>query len=131
MIVLRYLGGGLPADLANWMRGNRAMSNEDNQDQELRERIANQLRATESARTAPVTDQELQALKAAASRLDQLLKTGADADAQALRNAAARLDQILAGIGAGKDVTGEITRRREAHGKDSAGDGAEKPSRDQ
>lgn len=98
------------------------------QDRELRERIANQVRATESARTAAATEQELAALKAAASRLDQLLKTGADADAQALRNAAARLDQILAGIGAGKDVTGEIKKRQEGRGEGDLGDGAEKRS---
>lgn len=102
------------------------MSND--QDRELRERIANQMRATESARTAAATEQELEALKAAASRLDQLLKTGADADAQALRNAAARLDQILAGIGAGKDVTGEIKKRQEGRGEGDPGDGCEKPS---
>jgi hypothetical protein len=99
------------------------MDNEDNQDRELRERIANQLRATESARTTPLTDQEMRALKAAASRLDQLLKTGADADAEALKNAAARLDQILASIGTGKDVAGEIKRRRERKGTE--GDGTE------
>jgi len=92
------------------------MSDED-QDRELQERIASKIRAAESARTTRVTDQELQALKAAASRLDQLLKAGTDADAQALKNAAARLDQILAGIGAGKDVTGEIRKR---------GDGSER-----
>ena len=102
------------------------MSND--QDRELRERIANQVRATESARTAAATEQELAALKAAASRLDQLLKTGADADAQALRNAAARLDQILAGIGAGKDVTGEIKKRQEGRGEGDLGDDAEKRS---
>src|SRR5262249_32265754 len=84
---------------------------------ERQERIGSQIRAAESARTTPVTDQELQALKAAAGRLDQLLKEGTDADAQALKNAAARLDQILAGIGAGKDVTGEIRKR---------GDGSER-----
>jgi len=118
-------GGGSSATLANWMRCTWAMSNEDNQDRELRERIANQLRATESARTAPATDQELQALKAAASRLDQLLKTGADADVQALRSAAARLDEILASIGRGKDVTGGIKQRRDGKRRDEQGDAAQ------
>ena len=99
------------------------MSND--QDRELQERIAGQLRAAESARTAPATEQEQQALKAAASRLDQLQKQGTDADAQALKNAAARLDQILAGIGAGKDVTGDIRRLGERSGKHERGEGGE------
>lgn len=101
------------------------MSNQDHQDRELRERIAGQIRATEHAHAAPITDEELQALKAAASRLDQLLKSGADADAQTLKNAAARLDQILASIGAGRDVTDELKRRREGQGKGERGDPAE------
>jgi hypothetical protein len=102
------------------------MSND--QDRELQERIASQIRAAESTRTASVTDQELKALQAAASRLDQLLKSGADADAQALKNAAARLDEILAGIGAGKDMTGQIRKRQEERGEGDPGDGGVKRS---
>lgn len=101
------------------------MNNDDNHDRErdIRERIASQIRATESAHTARATNEELQTLKAAASRLDQLLKAGVDADAQALKNAAARLDQILASIGTGKDVTGDLKRRET--GRDESDVGAQ------
>ena len=100
------------------------MTDEDTQNRELRERIASQVRAAEGTRTSPVTAQELQALKAAASRLDQLLKAGAEADAEALKNAAARLDRILSSIGTGKDPTGDIKRRQtDGLRKDEQGNG--------
>jgi hypothetical protein len=46
--------------------------------------------------------EELQKLKSAASRPDQMLKAAANADQQALKSAAARLDQLLSAIRAGK-----------------------------
>jgi hypothetical protein len=89
------------------------MSQDDDQDQQhdVRERIASLIRAAESAHTPPVTGDELRKLKAAASRLDEMLKAAEEADAQALRSAAARLDQMLTKIGKRKDVTAELKRR--------------------
>jgi hypothetical protein len=89
------------------------MSNEDQQDQavDVRERIASLIQATEQARRKQISDDELQKLKTAASRLDEMLKAAADTDAQALRSAAARLDQLLADIDRGKDVTRGFKRR--------------------
>jgi hypothetical protein len=92
------------------------MSNEDQQDQaaDVRERIASLIQATERARQKQVSDDELQKLKTAASRLDEMLKAAADADTQALRSAAARLDQLLADIDTGKDITHGLKRREDA-----------------
>jgi hypothetical protein len=91
------------------------MSNEDQQDQAVvvRERIASLIQATEQARKKQVSDDELQKLKTAASRLDEILKAAADADVQALRSAAARLDQLLADIDTGKDITRDLKRRQD------------------
>jgi cell division protein ZapA (FtsZ GTPase activity inhibitor) len=83
----------------------------DDQDRELRERIASLVRAAERVPTVPVPDEELQRLKAAAIRLDEMLKEAAEADVQVLKSAAARLDQMLAKIGKRKDVTGDLKRR--------------------
>ena len=91
------------------------MSNEDQQDQavDVRERIASLIQATEQARKKQVSDDELQKLKSAASRLDEMLKAVADTDAQALRSAAARLDQLLADIDTGKDIARSLKRRED------------------
>lgn len=92
------------------------MSSGQNQDQhtdrDLREHIASRLRANEQARRNPVTPQELAQLQSAASRLDQMLKSGANADNEALKSAAARLDQLLTDIGKGKDVSENLKRRQ-------------------
>jgi len=98
----------------------RAMTNGDHEDreQDVRERIASLIRATEQARKKQITGEELQRLKAAASRLDELLNAGADADRQALKSAAARLDQLLSEIGTGKDVSSDLKRRRDWRGRD-------------
>jgi cell division protein ZapA (FtsZ GTPase activity inhibitor) len=83
------------------------MNNEDNQgrDRDLRDRIVSLIRANQQAHPKPVPGEELEKLKAAATRLDQMLQSGADADRQALENAAARLDQLLTDIRKGKEVT--------------------------
>ena len=94
------------------------MSNGESEDREVRERIASLIHATERSR-APVSDDELQKLKAAASRLDQMLQATADADRQALGSAAARLDQLLADIRTGKDVTKYIKRRPNPQNRDA------------
>src|SRR5215467_3799291 len=98
-----------------------AMSNQENEDREVRERIASLIQATEGSRVT-VTNEELQTLTAAASRLDQMLKAAADADVQALKNAAARLDQLLSKIGTGKDVSTDLKRRGDGEGTDKSGE---------
>lgn len=97
-------------------RGFQPMNHEDNQDRErkLRERIASLMRSNEQARTKPITSEERQKLKSAANRLDQMLRSTADADRQTLNAAAARLDQFLSDIRKGKDITAKIKRRHDA-----------------
>lgn len=91
------------------------MSQEDNQDRErdLRKRIASLIRANERAPRKGISDQEQQELQAAASRLDELLKTGEEAQRQALKDAAVRLDQMLKDMRKGKDITVKLKQRRE------------------
>jgi hypothetical protein len=79
--------------------------NEKGREHDLRQRIVSLIRANEQALKKPITDEEVQKLKAAAARLDQMLKAAVDADGQVLRSAAARLDQLLGDIAGGKDVT--------------------------
>jgi len=81
------------------------------QERDVRERIASLIRSTERAPATPVSGAELRKLKAAVTRLEEMLKAAVDADLQALKSAAARLDQMLANIGKGKDVTGDLKRR--------------------
>jgi hypothetical protein len=90
------------------------MNNEDEKgwEHDLRQRIVSLIRANEQALKKPITDQEVQKLKAAAARLDQMLKAAADADGQVLRSAMARLDQLLEDIATGKDVIYDLKRRR-------------------
>ena len=96
------------------------MSNDDNQswERDLRSRIVTLIRANEQARRKPITGEELEKLKTAANRLDQMLKAAEDADQQALRSAAARLDQLLVDIRMGKDVTNDLNLRRARQEKD-------------
>lgn len=91
------------------------MHDDDNQgwEREVGKRIASLIQSIGQGPGKPVTGEEQQKLKAAASRLDQMLKAPADADQQALRNATGKLDQLLADIQKGKDPTHRIKRRRE------------------
>ncbi len=77
----------------------------------LRERIANLIRSNEQARKKPITEQEKQALLAAADRLQQKLSEATSAEREALKGAASRLDQLLADLRAGKDVTRILKRQ--------------------
>jgi len=90
-----------------------AMNSEDNQgpDRDLRERIANLLQSIGKGPKKQTPAEELQKLKSAAGRLDQMLKADANADQQVLKSAAARLDRLLSDIRAGKDVTSNLKRR--------------------
>lgn len=93
----------------------RAMNNDDNHsgEREVQERIKSLMQAAGQIPRKQITGKELQTLKTAVSRLDQMLKSTADADLQALRSGAARLDQLLADIGTGKDFTSDLKRRRD------------------
>jgi hypothetical protein len=99
------------------------MSNGENQDRErsVRDRIATIVQAHVQARRKQATDEEIQTLRRAVGRLDQLLadaaadeqarrKRAKEEEAQALRVAAARLDQLLTDI-ARKETAPELKLR--------------------
>ena len=99
------------------------MSNGENQDRErnVRDRIATIVQAHEQARRKQATNEEIQILRRAVGRLDQLLadaaadeqarrKRAKEEEAQALRVAAARLDQLLTDI-ASKETAPELKLR--------------------
>jgi hypothetical protein len=89
------------------------MNSGDNQgrDRDARERIGNLMQSIGKGSTKQIPAEELQKLKSAAHRLDQMLDAAANADQQALKSAAARLDRLLSDIRAGKDVTSNLKRR--------------------
>jgi Rad3-related DNA helicase len=95
------------------------MSNDNDPDHDIQEKILSQIQAGGLVPKKELSAEELQKLKSAASRLDQLLNRTTDADRQALQTAAARLDQLLADIGSGKDVSHALKQRRDRQdGKD-------------
>jgi|SRR5215469_13482134 len=86
-------------------------------DRDVREKILSLMRSLGQAPKKQITSQELEKLKSAAVRLDQMLKESADADLQKLRGAAVRLDQLLSDIRKGKDVSDGLKRRRDGKNK--------------
>ena len=80
-------------------------------DREVRERIVNLMQSIGNGPKKQIPAEELEKLKSAASRLDQMLKAVANADQQTLKSAAARLDRLLSDIRAGKDVSSNLKRR--------------------
>jgi hypothetical protein len=93
------------------------MTTDEKQDEDraIGERIAEVMRAHESAVRNNISQDELQTLKAAAGRLEQLLADAAGAETEDLKKAASRLDQLLKELGAGKDIaTGFRVRRKQA-----------------
>jgi len=88
------------------------MNNEDSRECDVGKRITSLIRSIGQGPKKQITGEELQTLKTAAGRLDQMLKAAAQADRQALRNAAARLDQLLVNIRTGKDVGNVLKRRK-------------------
>ena len=99
------------------------MSNDNNQDREsnVPDRIATFMQAHKEAKCKQATDEEIQILRRAVGRLDQLLADAAadeearrrrakEEEAQALRVAAARLDQLLTDI-ARKETAPELKLR--------------------
>jgi len=91
------------------------MNDEANQspNRNLGKRIASLVRSIGNGPEKQATAEELQRLKAAADRLDHMLRAAADADQQALRDAADRLDRLLVDIRKGKDVTNNLKRGRD------------------
>ena len=73
------------------------------------------MHAHESAARNNISQDELQKLKAAAGRLEQLLADAAGAETEDLKKAASRLDQLLKELGAGKDIApGFRVRKKQA-----------------
>jgi hypothetical protein len=89
------------------------MSDNDDQKREsdVGNRIANLIRSIGHQPEKPVAVEEQRVLAAAAARLAKILKETADADQQALRNAASRLDELLSDMRKGKDITGRLNQR--------------------
>lgn len=85
--------------------------NDQDRDRDVRERIASVIRETEQAAKKPIPHGELQNLKGAAARLEQLLSQAADAEAEAMKVAAGRLDQMLKDLNTGKDVARRLKLR--------------------
>ena len=95
------------------------MSSDHHQDreQDVREKILSLMLSFGQAPKKQITSQELEKLKNAAGRLDQILKANAEADLQTLRSAAVRLDELLSDIRRGKDVSNDLKRRRDGENK--------------
>jgi hypothetical protein len=91
------------------------MNDEDSQGRkcDVRERIAGLIRSIGRGSEKQITTEERRELKAAADRLDQMLKAAADIDQQALRDAAVRLDRLLVDIREGKDISNNVKRRQD------------------
>lgn len=91
------------------------MSSDDHQDdaRTVGDRIAEVIRANEHAPKKTLTDDELQRLKAAAGRLDQLLSDAANAETEELKTAVSKLDQLLKNISAGKDAAPALRLRKD------------------
>ena len=89
----------------------RVMSNDHDQQSDLQEKIATQIQAEGLVPRKELTAEELQKLKSAATRLDQLINAAENADRESLKAAAARLEQFLADIATGKDVIAALKRR--------------------
>ncbi len=92
------------------------MSTDDSQGRErdVREKIIGLMQSIGQAPRKQVPGEELQKLKTAASRLDEMLKASEDANRKALTNAATRLDQLLSDIRKGKDIAESMQQRRKA-----------------
>lgn len=89
------------------------MNNADNPEltDDVRQRIANLLRANAQARKRQITGEELTKLKSAASRLDQILNAAAHSQVEGLKNAVAKLDELLTEMQNGRDVSHRFKAR--------------------
>jgi hypothetical protein len=80
-------------------------------DREARDKMVNLMQSVGNGPKKQIPAEELQQLKGAAARLDQMLEAAANADQQVLKNAAARLDRLLRDTRAGKDVTSNLKHK--------------------
>lgn len=87
------------------------MNSEDNHGRDVREKIVSLMQSIGRAPRKPLDDAELQRLRSAASRLEQLLNAEVEANRQALKNASERLNRLLLDIRTGKDVTADLKKR--------------------
>ncbi len=89
--------------------------NNNNRQGDVRYRIASFMQAEGQARRKEVTQEDVRTLRAAACRLDQMLKEIAEAEearcVETLRAAGCRLDRLLAGV-TGKAAMPELKLRR-------------------
>lgn len=92
------------------------MSTDDNQGRtrEVREKIVGLMKSIGQTPKKALPEEELQRLKSAVNRLDQMLEASAETDRETLRNAACRLDQLLHDIRNGTAVTPRLKRPRRA-----------------
>lgn len=93
------------------------MNNESNQERDVREKIVTLMQSIGQTPRRQIAGEELQKLKTAASRLDQMLKAAAVSETEALKSAAVRLDQLLSDIRIGKDISTTLRRRPTARPK--------------
>jgi hypothetical protein len=91
------------------------MSSDDHQDdaRTVGDRIAEVIRSNDLVPKKTLSDDELQMLKTAAGRLDQLLSDAANAETVELKIAVSKLDQLLKNISAGKDIAPALRLRRD------------------
>ena len=88
------------------------MNSADNQGRDVREKIVRLMQSITHAPRKQLSEAELSRLKAAASRLAQMLKAAVNAEWQALLSAAEHLDQLLSHISTGQDAAAELKRLR-------------------
>ena len=90
------------------------MDTEDKQGRtcDVREKIVSLMKSIGQTPKKSLPGDELQRLKSAVSRLDQMLQASGETDRETLRNAASRLDQLLHDIRSGNDVTPRLKRAR-------------------
>jgi predicted house-cleaning noncanonical NTP pyrophosphatase (MazG superfamily) len=90
------------------------MSDEKNQDnaRTIGERISEVIRSKERAPAKHLAPDELNKLKAAAGRLEQLLSDAVNAETEELKTAVSKLETLLKNLGSGKDVAASLRLRK-------------------
>jgi hypothetical protein len=90
------------------------MSDENNQDnaRTIGERISEVIRAKEHAPAKHLAPDELNKLKAAAGRLEQLLSDAANAETAELKTAVSKLETLLKNLSSGKEIAATLRLRR-------------------
>jgi hypothetical protein len=115
---LEFWAACLFAAMIGFPAGSMSTDSSNGDQSDVRQRIASFMRTEAQARPKEVAQEDVQILRAGASRLDQLLsqieearcKEKREKDVQTLRAAADRLDRLLAGI-TGKEIMPELKLR--------------------